>query len=151
MAIIANPRKHFQFDICIPGLNSMLAQKVHTPDNELDVVEHGDRGFLVKTAGLIKITTLKIEKIQSADTLDLFMYNWAQQIRNTITGGGAVPQVYKQSIMIQQYATDGLTVIQTWLCKGAWPHKINGIEFSRITSDNTIENVDLCVDEMPVF
>jgi len=146
-AKVANPRKQFQFNISIPGLNPFLAQKVKSPDDESDMVEHGDTNFIVKTAGIRKFGMLTIEKIQPSETTDNFIWAWRRQITNTTTGGGDLPSNYKQTLLIEQLAPDGITVVQRWEASGAWPQKINGIEFDRKGSENTVESIDFCIDE----
>ena len=148
MAIIANPRKQFQFNIIVPGLNPFLAQKVSAPDVEFDIVEHGDTNHLIKTAGLKKVGQITIEKIFSALEIDTFMANWQNLIGNFRTGGGAIPDVYKKDIVIQQLGPDRITVLGSWLCTGCWPQKRNGVEFDRKASENTTETIEFCVDQV---
>lgn len=147
MAKVDNPRKQFQFTIIIPGLNPFLAQDVKTPDSEFDSVEHGDTGFLVKTAGLKKIGMLSINKICPADDTDKFFKLWQRQILSTDQGGGQLPSQYKRPILIEEYAPDGITVINREMYRGCWPQKLNGKDLNRKGSDNTIESIDLSVDQ----
>lgn len=147
MAKVNNPRKHFQFNILVPGLNPFLCQEVKMPDVDYDSTPHGDTNFEVKTAGMKKIGTLQITKICPADAPDRFVWNWFSLIGNTLTGGGALPSVYKKSIIIEQLGPDGFSVLQRWEWHGAWPRKINGVEFSRTSSANTVEVIEFEVDE----
>lgn len=147
-AKIQNPRKQFQFQVFIPGLNPFLAQEVDTPDQEFDAVEHGDVGYLVKTAGLKKVSMLKVNKIQQADSTDTFMQDWANQIFDTQLGGGDLPSNYKTTILVEQYSNDGVTVVQRYEYDGCWPQKLNGISLSRKGSENTIESIEFCIDEV---
>lgn len=146
MAIISNPSKVFQFNIIIPGLNPFLCQKVNSPDVEFDITEHGDTNHLIKTAGLKKVGQLTIEKISSNTQLDLFAAQWQGLIGSFLTGGGVIPTIYKKDIVIQQTGPDRVTVTKTWLCKGCWPQKRNGVDFDRKSSDNSIEKIEFCVD-----
>jgi len=148
MAKIANPRKQFQFNISVPGLNPWLAQKVRLPDLEIDMVEHGDTNFIVKTAGIKKTGTLNIEKISPADGIDSYVWDWMRQIQDTDFGGGDLPSNYKVDLIVEQYSNDGVTVIGRWLLIGCWPQKVNGIEYDRTGSNNTVESIDFCVDRM---
>lgn len=147
MAKVDNPRKQFQFNIIIPGLNPFLCQDVKTPDAEFDSVEHGDTGFLVKTAGLKKISKLTISKISSAVFIDDFFKQWHRQIFQSDLGGGDIPSNYKRTIMVEEYSNDGVTVINREVYRGCWPQKINGKDFNRKGSDNTVESVDFEVDQ----
>jgi hypothetical protein len=45
---------------------------------------------------------------------------------------------------------NGATVLQTRNYLGAWPCKINGIEFDRLSSENTIETIEFSVDQEAV-
>lgn len=148
MAIISNPSKVFQFNIIIPGLNPFLCQKVSAPDVEFDIAEHGETIGLIKTAGLKKVGQLTVEKIFSSTDLDLFCYAWQSLIGSNILGGGLIPSIYKKNIVIQQLGPDRITVVKTWLCRGAWPQKRNGIDFDRKSSDNSIEQIEFCVDSV---
>lgn len=146
-AKVRNPRKAFQFSILIPGLNPFLAQEVTSPDVEFEVAEHGDTNFDVKTAGKKKLSNATISKISPADSLDEFIWQWKNSIQNTRTGGGALPSVYKRNVIIQQLGVDGITVLKIWELEGCWPVKVNGINFNRRSSDNTVESFELSVDE----
>ena len=146
MAQVANPRKQFQFSIFCEGMNPFLAQKVTTPDIEVDVTEHGDANYLVKTGGIAKVGTLNIEKISSANQPDNLFWNWIMDVQNVFFGGGNLPQFYKRDIEVVEFATDGITIINSHYYEGCWPSKINGLELSRISSDNTMTSVELQVD-----
>ena len=147
-AKIPNPRKQFQFNIIIAGLNPFLVQEVKTPDEDHDVVEHGDTNFDVKTAGKKKISTLTITKIFRADFPEYDFKNWARDIQNTLTGGGLPPSQYKRAIIVEEYGNDGRTVIDRTTYTGCWPSKINGKDLSRRGSDNTTQSIEFQVDEL---
>lgn len=148
MAKVPNPRKNFQFNIYLPGLNPFAAQEVKLPDDEFDSVEHGDTGYDVKTAGKRKLGNLTITSILPSITLDDYMKNWRNRIRNFLTGGGELPSVYKAIIMVEEFGPDNLTVIDRHTYNGCWPLKTNGREFSRKGSENTIESIEFSVDEV---
>ncbi len=146
-AKIANPRKQFQFTVIIPGLNPFLAQEVKLPDSEIDIVEHGDTNFMVKTGGMKKVGQLTVNKIKPADSLDTYMKSWQNRIQNTFTGGGQLPSQYKVSVIVEEFGNDGITVIERHQYLGCWPQKRNGVDLSRKGSDNTTESIEFCVDE----
>jgi phage tail-like protein len=146
-AKIPNPRKQFQFNIIIPGFNPFLAQEVKLPDVDFDIQEHGDTNYDVKTAGKKKIGTLTVSKICPADNPgDTQFRQWGKDIQNTDTGGGQAPSQYKRTIIVEEYANDGLTVVERHILKGCWPNKINGKELNRKGSDNTMQTIEFCVD-----
>lgn len=148
MANIANPRKQFNFSISTPGLNPFLAQKVTIPGFEIDVVEHGDTNYLVKTGGIHKFENILIEKISSATAPDNWVWNWIQEVQDVFVGGGLLPSIYKRTIEIIQFSNDGITILNRWKCYGCWPPKIAGVELDRMASDNTKESIELCTDRV---
>lgn len=148
MAVVANPRKQFQFSIFAPGLNPFLAQKVVVPELSIDIVEHGDTNFDVKTGGRKKIGKLMIDKISTSIGPDNWIDDWMNQVANELLGGGLLPTIYKKTLTIDQYSNDGLTIINSWVCFGCWPSKRNGIELDRKGSDNTLESIELEVDQI---
>lgn len=147
MAKVSNPHKKFQFSIFVYGMNPFLAQKVKLPDRELESVRHGEGNHYIKTAGMLDLGVLTIDKISSASLPDNLMWSWITLIQNEFTGGGVVPDVYKKTIQVQRLATDGISVLNTWTYVGAWPKKINGIDFDRVDSENTIEALEFEVDK----
>lgn len=146
MSQVANPHKRFQFSIFLFGMNPFLAQKVTTADREHDVVEHGEGNHVIKTAGMVKFGNVVIEKISSNRANDLFLYAWSLLVNNEITGSGLLPQQYKKPFQIQKLHVDGKSPLDTWNYTGGWPCKINGTELDRLSSDNTIESVEFCID-----
>lgn len=147
MAKINNPRKQFNFQITIAGLNPFLCQEVKTPDSEFDIATHGDVNFEVKTAGIKKIGQLTITKIFPVDFPDTAIRDWGSSIQDTRAGGGALPSEYKRTVLVQQFAPDGVTVLEQWEYDGVWPQKRNGIDFNRKSSENTTQSIEFCVDE----
>lgn len=148
MANVANPRKQFSFTITAPGLNPFLAQKVTIPEVSFDITEHGDTNYDVKTAGRKKIGNLTIEKISTALGPDNWVDNWIGECGNELLGGGLLPSVYKKTITVDEYSTDGITIINSWTFYGCWPCKRNGIELDRKGSDNTLQSIEFCVDQI---
>ena len=146
MAKVSNPHKQFQFSIFLYGMNPFLAQKVTTPDREIDRSEHGEGNHKIKTAGMVNIGDLVVEKISSASLADNLLWGWISIIQNEYSGGGVIPDVYKKAVQVQRLATDGVTVLNTWNYTGVWPFKINGVELDRASSDNTIQTIEFSVD-----
>jgi len=150
MAQISNPRKNFNFSIQIAPLpiDPFLAQKVTIPEVSLDVVEHGDRNFDVKTAGRAKVGMIMMEKISTTSGADNYIFDWLFSCQDMILGGGLIPPAYKRVLTITELAEDGTSILNTWICTGVWPNKINGTELNRQDSANTIESVEFCVDQI---
>lgn len=150
MPQVSNPHKKFQFSIFLFGMNPFLAQKVTLADRELEVVKHGEGNHTVKTAGMIDLGTLKVEKIMTASLPDKLIWGWIRMAQDEFTGGGAPPDVYKKNIQVQILGTNGSSVLQTYNYLGAWPTKVNGIELDRLSSDNTIQSIEFSVDREAV-
>lgn len=148
MAVISNPRKNFQFQVYINGINTFACQEVKLPEIEIEPVEHGETNYTIKTGGKVKYGTLNLKKIVEMSGLDQKIWTWVKLIQNTAVGGGLLPSLYKEVIRIDQLHANGITVVQTWVYEGCWPTKINGIDFSRTKSENTIEDIDFSVDRL---
>lgn len=147
MAKINNPRKEFNFQISIAGLNPFLCQEVKLPDVEFDIATHGDTNYEVKTAGQKKIGQLSITKIFPVDFPDTAIRSWASEIQDQISGGGQTPSQYKRTVIVQEFANDGETVLEQFEYDGVWPQKLNGKQFNRKSSENTTQSIEFCVDE----
>lgn len=150
MAQISNPRKQFNFTIQIAPapINPFLAQKVEIPEISLDATEHGDVNFDVKTAGRIKYGNIMIEKIMTTSGSDNYFFDWLQSCNDPLIGGGLVPREYKRIVTITELAEDGTSALNTWIASGVWPQKINGMSLDRLSSDNTVESIELCIDKL---
>lgn len=150
MAQISNPRKQFNFTIQVAPapINPFLAQKVTVPELSLDVTEHGDVNSDVKTAGRIKTGTIKIEKIMTTSGSDNYFFDWLYSCQDPIIGGGLVPSQYKRVVTITELAEDGTSALNTWVCLGCFPMKINDMPLDRTSSENTIESLELSVDKI---
>lgn len=148
MAKVANPRKKFNFNIAFGGLAPFLAQKVTIPSESVDVDEHGDTNFLVKTGGIKKIGKVEIEQIMFATASDNWVYNWMLEVQNTALGGGLLPSLYYRNGIIDEYSTDGQTVLNTWELIETWPSTRDNIELSRVDSGNTMQKLSLEVNEI---
>lgn len=147
MAEVANPHKKFQFSIFLFGMNPFLVQKVTLPDRSVDQIEHGEGNHLVKTGGLLKFSNMMLDKISNASLPENLIWIWISLVQNGTTGGGAIPEIYKKTIQVQKLSTNMAKPIKTWNYVGVWPVKINGVELDRVSSDNTIESIELSVDD----
>ena len=150
MAQIENPRKQFAFTIAIAPItfNPWLAQKVTIPETSVDVAEHGDSNHDIKTGGRRKVTNIMIEKLMTTDGPDNYFLDWLSSVQDFISGGGLPPQQYKRVLTSTELAEDNATAINTWICTGVFPIKVNGQELNRQGSDNSIESVELSVDKI---
>jgi phage tail-like protein len=153
MSLIKNPRKKFNFRITIltnPVLPVFAAQQVTSPDIEVEAVEHGFGNTVLKTAGLVKVGTLKIDRIISMAPGDgQSFYRWQMNAQDGMHQTGGAPEDYKQVVKVEEYVQYGSgnpEVIDTYYAIGAWPQKINGREYDRTASENVVESIELAVD-----
>lgn len=150
MANIPNPRKKFQFGIIIIGptgpLNPFLAQEVDLPDIGFEIDTHGDTNYDVKTAGKVTVDKLMIKKISPTNQPDPWVWTWVDIIMNSYTGGGALPSIYKRSVIVNEFAIDGITVVNSHTLDGVWPSKVNGKQLRRTESGNLLEEMEFEVD-----
>ena len=146
-AKIKNPRKKFLFSLTFPKhpINAYLCQKVTLPDISIDQVEHGDINRDVKTAGRVTVGNLKVEKLKSTSGSDTWVWDWLMSCQDMITGGGLVPSDYWETMEVSELAEDGSTVLNVHTFTEVWPCKIEGLEFDRTASENTIESIEFSV------
>lgn len=150
MANFGNPRKRFNFSIQIAPdpVNPFMFQKVTLPDIEIEQVTHGDTNHDIKTAGRVSYGNISCDKLQPSDTGDAYMWSWIDTCQSSVLGGGAPPALYKKTLLIVEFAEDGVTTLNTWTAIGAWPSKINGMELDRNSSENTIESIEFSIDKL---
>ncbi len=146
-AKVRNPRKKFLFSITFAKhpINSYLAQKVTLPDIEIEEATHGDVNRDVKTAGRVKIGDLIVEKLSSTSGSDTWAHDWLSACQDCILGGGLVPEQYWETIIVNELAEDGKSVLNTHIYDEVWPKKITGLDLDRQSSENTIEHVEFSV------
>lgn len=148
MANIENPRKEFNFSIQIVGipLNPFLVQNIKMGDATINQTEHGDTNYDVKTAGRVKFDNVEVEKLSTTDGADNYIWDWFASAQDAIIGGGNVPTFYKRTVLINELAEDGTSILNTWVLTGAWVCKVNGKTHRRTGSDNLMEKFELSVD-----
>lgn len=146
-AKVKNPRKKFNFRISFVKhpMNAYLAQKVTLPDIEIEQVAHGDVNRDVKTAGRVTVGNLVVEKLMTTSGPDNWLHDWLYSCQDHINGGGLTPDQYMETVLIEELAEDGLTVINTHLCTEVWPAQVTGLDLDRMSSDNTIESIEFSV------
>jgi len=89
---------------------------------------------------------LTIEKISESTGSDTWLEDWMDQCQDAFTGGGDLPSNYKKNLTVEEYSTDGQTVINRYTLYGCWPTKKAATEFNRMGNANTKANLELCVD-----
>lgn len=146
-AKVKNPRKVFLFSLTFPKhpINTYLFQKCTLPDIEIEQVAHGDINRDVKTAGRVTIGNLIVEKLSTTSGSDTWLHDWLYSCQDHIVGGGLTPSEYWETVIVNELAEDGVSVINTHLYEEVWPCKVNGVELDRMSSDNTIESIEFSV------
>lgn len=149
-AKIPNPRKRFMFSITFVKhpINSYLFQTVTIPEKSIEEARHGDVNRDVKTAGRVMFGSLMCTKLLTTSGSDTWLWDWMQSCQDTLLGGGLTPNEYWEDLKIDELAEDGTSVVNTWIIKEAWPMRLNGQELSRMSSENSIESIELSVGDV---
>lgn len=150
MAKVSNPRKKFLWQITFVNhpLNPYLFQNVTIPEISIDQVEHGDINHSIKTGGRAVIGNLTAQKLETTSGSDVWLWNWLMSVQDILLGGGLIPDQYKEAVKIDELAEDGVSVLNSWICSGVWPCRVNGQNLDRMSSDNTLEDLEFSVDEL---
>lgn len=148
MAQINNPRKVFNFRLELDGVDQFEIQKVTIPEIKIDVVEHGDTNYKVKTGGMISFGDMTLEKLVPMTNVDTNFWDWISTVQDPYVGGGALPDVYMRDIVIKEMDSTGTVTLNKFLCEGCWPHTIKRNDADRMTSDNVLETITLAVTRM---
>jgi len=152
MAIL-NPRKKFNFRVSIlpmPEIPTFSVQQITLGDSVIEQVEHGFGNTVLKTAGQIKPGTVNLHMIEESHSgvIGAKLWAWHWQVQNPALQAGADPMEYKRILKIEELGT-GLgtpTALNVWFAVGAWPATMNGKEFDRVSSDNTVRSIEFSVD-----
>lgn len=146
-AKVKNPRKKFLWSVNFRNhpINPYLCQKCTLPDISIDQVSHGDVNRDVKTAGRVSVGNLIIEKLLTTSGSDTWIWDWLFSCQDHIIGGGLVPSDYWETIEVSELAEDGKTVLNIHIYTEVWPTKIDGLDFDRMASENTIEKIEFSV------
>lgn len=146
-AKIKNPRKIFLFQIIFTKhpINAYLFQKATIPEVSVEEVEHGDVNRSVKTAGRVSVGTLTVSKLETTSGSDTWLWDWLMSVQDMLLGGGLTPSQYWETVQINELAEDGVSILNSWICEEVWPTRLNGQDLDRMSSDNTIEEIEFSV------
>lgn len=146
-AKVKNPRKKFLFSVIFitHPINPYLVQNVTLPEISIEEVAHGDINRDVKTGGRISVGTLTLQKLETTSGSDTWMWDWLMSVQDLFLGGGLVPSQYWETCTINELAEDGVSVLNSWVCTEVWPIRVNGQELDRMSSDNTLEEIEFSV------
>ena len=146
-AKINNPRKKFLWSIKFieHPLNPYLFQSCTLPEISIEQVSHGDVNRDVKTAGRVSVGTLTVSKLETTAGSDTWLWDWLMSCQDLLLGGGLTPSQYFEEAIISELAEDGVSVLNSWLLTEVWPMRVNGQELDRMSSDNTLEEIEFSV------
>lgn len=147
MAQVKNPRKQFQWSIAFVKhpINPYLFQKINIPEVSAEEVIHGDINRDVKTAGRVKVGSMTANKLETTSTSDTWLWDWLQSCQDMILGGGLTPAQYWEDVIVTELAEDGKSVLNTWTMSEVWPMKVNGKPLDRLSSENSIDEIEFSV------
>lgn len=143
-----NPRKKFAFKVEFDGLEPALVQRVKIPKLSIDSAEHGSSNILIKTAGMVKIEDIELNKLMFQNKNDSWAKTWMSATSDIESGTMGVPSDYKRSGYIIALAPDMETILQKWQLVGCWPKEREIEEWDASSSDNILERIVLSVDWM---
>lgn len=146
-AKVKNPRKKFLWQITFVKhpLNPYLFQEVSLPELEIEQVSHGDINRDVKTGGRITVGNLVCRKLESTSGSDTWLWDWLMSVQDLILGGGLTPPEYWETVRVDELAEDGVSILNSWICEEVWPSKVNSQDLDRMSSDNTLEEIEFSV------
>ena len=146
-AQVKNPRKKFLWSIEFPShpINAYLFQNVTLPEITIEEVEHGDVNRSDKTGGRVSVGTMTAQKLETTSGSDTWFWDWLFSVQDMINGGGLTPSQYWQTVIVKELAEDGVSVLNKWVLTEVWPTRVNGQELDRMSSDNSIEEIEFSV------
>ena len=146
-AKVKNPRKKFLWSINFVKhpINPYLFQTCTLPEITIEEVAHGDINRDVKTGGRISVGTLTVGKLETTAGSDTWLWDWIMSVQDLLLGGGLTPSQYWETCVVNELAEDGVSILNSWTCTEVWPMRINGQELDRLSSDNTIEEIEFSV------
>mgnify|MGYP006340081167 CR=1 FL=1 len=146
-AKVKNPRKKFLWQITFTKhpVNSYLFQSCQIPEVSVEVVEHGDINRSVKTGGRVSVGNLVCSKLETTSGSDTWFWDWLNSVQDMILGGGLTPSEYWETIRVDELAEDGVSILNSWICEECFPATVNGQELDRMSSDNTLEEIEFAI------
>ena len=146
-AKVKNPRKKFLWQITFVKhpLNPYHFQKVNLPEITIEQVEHGDVNRSVKTAGRVTVGNMSANKLETTSGSDTWLWDWLNSCQDMVLGGGLTPSEYWETARVDELAEDGVSILNSWICEEVWPCRVNGQELDRMSSENTIEDLEFSV------
>lgn len=146
-AKVKNPRKGFLFQLTFVNhpINPYLFQEVNLPEVTVEQVSHGDINRDVKTAGRVSVGNMTARKLMTTSGSDTWLWDWLSSCQDMTLGGGLTPPEYWETVRVDELAEDGVSILNSWICEEVWPSQLNGQPLNRMSSDNSVEEIEFSV------
>lgn len=146
-AKVKNPRKKFLWSLNFTKhfVDPYLFQSIELPEITIEQVSHGDINRDVKTAGRITVGNMTCSKLETTSGSDTWFWDWLMSCQDLLLGGGLTPKEYFETVEVSELAEDGVSILNTWVLTEVWPTRVNGQSLDRMSSDNTLEEIEFSV------
>lgn len=146
-AKVKNPRKGFMWQLVFVKhpIDAYLFQQIQLPEITVEQVSHGDINREVKTGGRVMVGNMTAQKLETTSGSDTWLWDWMMSVQDLQLGGGLVPPQYWETVMVNELAEDGVSILNSWICEEVWPTRLNSQTLDRMSSDNTIEEIEFSV------
>lgn len=148
MARKVQPTKAFNWRLSINGIDTFECQTCNIPSPEIESIEHGGGGRIVKTPGMVNVGDITFSKLKPINIGDSAAWDWMERAQSSSTGNGEFPQFVEQDISISLLAPDNQTTLYEWFCEGVWVKKVEYNELSKTASENVLETVTCSIDSV---
>lgn len=148
IAFPINPRKLFRWSVETPGLQSAYAQKCKIPKIVVKSAKHGNGPFDENTASRIELGMVELETLKPDTSSAAWWKDWFALVINLGTGSMSEPSIYKRTLIITEFAADGLTIVDIWELSGCYPAEIELTDLDKLADGNAIDKVKLMCDRI---
>jgi hypothetical protein len=143
-----NPRKLYRFAVECDGLETAYVQKVKLPKVEIKGAKHGNGPFVVSTASKVEFGNLEMDSLKPADDSAVWWKDWLALVVNLNTGAMGTPDVYKKTLSVVEYGSDGVTIVDRWELSGVYPIDIDIADLDKLAEGNAVDKLKFSVDQM---
>lgn len=143
-----NPRKLYRFAVECGGLETAYVQKCKIPKIEIKNAKHGDGPFVINTASKVEFGNLELDCLKPAESSAVWWKDWLALIINLNDGSMGTPDLYKKTLFVVEYASDGDTIVDRWEILGAFPIDIDPSDLDKLGEGNAVDKLKFCVDRV---
>lgn len=145
-----NPAKQVHFIIEANGLNQFICQDLTLPDKSIGEGEHTEGVLVVKTPGRVTIGSMTLSNLVPTDQTEDWAYTWFSQVYNTRTAQGGTPSDYLRTLVVRVQDGAGNN-IKSYELVDCWVKKVGGVQLSKGSDDNVIEEIELVVGDWDII